>query len=546
MELSDYGRVLKRWSLLIGAGTLLGLVIGGGIWYTSKQQSATPNYRGTWRVVLNYAAPTYVPGASIGAAANSLVQFVHDPAALQPDPRLPAPAGVKSVDASVDPASSQVTVIVVATTAAEAQAAAKLAAQYLVKIQNAKVTAAAAPGIRYYQRLVAYDLKQWHHYLTRYTLLNGPPRRASLVQVAGVLARSDRWQVQFTQDRSSLDGSLNPGEQAAQSLPGNPSTVVRTKALSPTKTIIPAAVIGLALSFLLAALLESRGSALPDAPAALVLSKLSVRRRRDAPVLAPEADSSPATPDAVVVDGPVGPRNGVLAGLADSMSQTADLVSSLVSSTRPSLFVTSPTRSKTKSDTAVGLAAALSRGGKRVVLIDADPAGEVTRFFGLTRRPGLSDYLGYPHGSVSQLVYRTAAEGMGNFGVLPYGIRTSASAVLVPDAPQEGDVEAWASGLAELATGADIVVVNGTSVLETPELVAPAATMGGAIVVLQPNREGLAEACDALRAHGVRLLGMVTNPGTATMNGHASARKAPVEPAPSVAEEVGAGVSDHS
>jgi Mrp family chromosome partitioning ATPase len=583
MELSDYGRILTRWFPLILLGTVLGLAVGGAIEFKSKISPGPTLYQGSSRVTINYVVlgGGYLPGMQIGTAATQLTARIHDPGALQINPRIPAPA-ITSITAFVDPGTGQIIVTATGPTAAAVREAVSRGAHYLVRTEKAKVRSGGVTQIAAAKRQVKHDKQQWLHYTLRIAQLTGVASNKTLAILG---AKASFWQGQFTSDRNSLDALLYPAAPPAQSSFPGPVKQVATKPLSPLKTVFPAGIIGLALSFLLAAFLETRRLSEASEPlhtealegsgptqrvplAAPTPARLGGETAVDVPLAAASvagpamADLEPGSNGAAdpVIDHEEHPLNGRLRKvtpdtlhlLAEPMGQTADLVSGLLSAAQPSLFVTSPTRDEPKVATSVGLASALALQGRRVVLVDADPEGALSGFFGLTGRPGLSDYLGYPRGSLSRLVYASGfTSGAGYLSVLPYGIRRPDSVGLVSDS--NGDtLEAWASGLADLARNVDVVVVNGVSALDAPDEVGPAATTGGAIVVVQREGTGedVTETYEVLRRHGARVFGMVVNPVTAMLNGHGRAANGRADfekPAAAPAEElltVGAGAAD--
>src|ERR687888_1794128 len=85
MELIDYWRVMRRWGILIIAGTLVAALVGYGV--SLRHRGARPTrYAGTASVVVNYVTPPgvpYIPTLSMATETKVLSERVHDPGALR-------------------------------------------------------------------------------------------------------------------------------------------------------------------------------------------------------------------------------------------------------------------------------------------------------------------------------------------------------------------------------------------------------------------------------------------------------------------------------
>lgn len=409
MELSDYGRIIKRWFPLIAAGTLLALALGLAIEYKSRAAASSTTYQSSARVQINYTSLSYIGGMSFSQQESALAARIHDPGVLVLNPRVGPPPGVKSLTAFVQ-TNGNVVVQAAATTGSVARLAANRGAQYLVRAYDNKVRNGAKITVRQLRQQVNRDRAKWLRFATRLAYLTGPPALASRSTLARLSALASYWQDQYNNDRGNLVSNQIAGEPPAQMIGAYPATPVKSKPLSPFKSVLPAGIIGLALSFLLAAFLESRRSRTADSEALAALPPTpETHVRLPSAVSLPQANPQLATEAAGVVEYQPDERSTVLVSLAEPMTQTADLVSGLVISSSPSLFITSPTKAEPKAETSVGLASSLALRGRKVVLVDADPAGALSHFFGLSGRPGLTDYLGYPNGSLTQLVYSTTS-----------------------------------------------------------------------------------------------------------------------------------------
>lgn len=517
MELTDYWRILRKWSLLITIGTLLALAIGVALDFEGRVAGSSA-YQASATVQVNYAAPAYIQGISLSDEASALSERVHDPGALGINPRVTL-SGVDSISAAVDPTAPQIVVTGVATSASIAQTAANRVAHYLAGLEDAKVASESKSLRAKFSDLVARDRHNWLTLQALYNRLSTPPPRASLTRLAILSANVQFWQNQYNHDLGNLGSLTTPSVPAAAVTSATPGAPVKTKPSSLLKTVLPAPALGFMLSFFLAVFLDSRqANSGALGPLGFLAGKQQPRLR--VPVLGhlervdPWLGQSGGDFDQSSGD----PRSKVLSALAAATAQTADVVARLLLPSGSTLFVTSPTFREPKAETAVGLAASLARHGRRVVLIDADPAGGVTCFFDLAGRPGLTDYLGYPRMALLQLVYPAElGADKGELSVLPLGTRDltrDENQTTEPSTPAD-DERAFSAALSELTQKADLVLVNGPPALEAPHSMAIAAGMAGAVVVIRRDHadDDLTKAYDVLRAQRVRVLGLVVNPG---------------------------------
>lgn len=262
MELADYARLIRRWALLIIAGTVLAMLVGYGI-NTASAAGGKTLYRGTSTVLVNYITPPgfpYISTLSTHTEATSLSQKVHDAGALN---RLPAPITrtlVKSVSAAVDPNTPRITVSAVATEPTAAKAAAVTVAHYLGSLEGGKVrregvvarrqaSAAASTAQR------AYAKAQSYYYSVCGCTSANPVRevgRNTLYQLqtnVGIL--HDQW----IQALNTANGVAVSG-LGATTVSAATAHVVTPKSTSLLKTLLPAAILGFLLSVGLSALLD--------------------------------------------------------------------------------------------------------------------------------------------------------------------------------------------------------------------------------------------------------------------------------------------------
>ena len=148
MELIDYWRVLRRWGILIIAGTLVAALVGYGM--SLRHRGATQmRYAGTASVVVNYVTPPgvpYIPTLSMHTQTEVLSARVHDPGVLS---RVAAQAHValsqvQRVSTAVDPQKLLITIQVLGTTPRAAAVVAQGLAQYLAGVETQQVQAQAA------------------------------------------------------------------------------------------------------------------------------------------------------------------------------------------------------------------------------------------------------------------------------------------------------------------------------------------------------------------------------------------------------------------
>jgi hypothetical protein len=270
MELTDYGRVVRRWWGLILAGTLVAALLGYGLALRSRDPAPAP-YEGTARVVVNYVTPpgvAYIPTLSVHTATEVLSEHVQDRGALA---RVAAQAHVaasqvQQVSTAVDPEKPLITVQVRGRTPRAVAAVAQGLARYLVAVQAQRIEAQADTLSRAAARAVAQAQRRWlaaqaHYYVVCGCLAGQQQVRARLATLARLRAELDLLQASYL---AALNRST-----AVQTNPVPVGTVtagsvraVRATYPSPVKAVLPAAVLGLLLSIGLGALLDYRRTGL--------------------------------------------------------------------------------------------------------------------------------------------------------------------------------------------------------------------------------------------------------------------------------------------
>jgi hypothetical protein len=266
MELSDYWRVMRRWGILIIAGTVVAALVGYGmaLW----QQGATPTrYAGTATLVVNYVTPPgvpYIPTLSTTTETNVLSGRIHDPGALR---RVAAQAHValsqvQDVTALVDAKKPLITIQVVGGTPQAVAAVAQGMAQYLAAVETQQVQAQTAVLSRAAASAMAQAQQRWREAQAHYYLVCGciagqhratvdPATLARLRFTvdklrAAYLAAVDRYMALET--NSVPVALVTPGT-------GGPLTTTYPSLI---QTVLPAAVLGVLASMGLATLLDHR------------------------------------------------------------------------------------------------------------------------------------------------------------------------------------------------------------------------------------------------------------------------------------------------
>src|SRR5919197_1368248 len=194
MKLIDYRGVLRRWSVLIIAGTLVAAVIGYRIALRSRE-AAHPLYAATASVVVNYVTPPgvpYIPTLSLHTQTDVLSARVQDPGVLS---RVAARAHValsqvQRVSTAVDPQKPLITIQVLGTTPRVAAAVAQGLAQYLAGVETQQVQAQVARLSRTAASAMAQAQQRWraaqrHYYLVCGCLASqrqAPPSRPPTAQ----------------------------------------------------------------------------------------------------------------------------------------------------------------------------------------------------------------------------------------------------------------------------------------------------------------------------------------------------------------------------
>jgi len=165
-----------------------------------------------------------------------------------------------------------------------------------------------------------------------------------------------------------------------------------------------------------------------------------------------------------------------------------------------SIVVVGTSSDGTSSQVAANLAAITARGGRQVVLVDADPSElSATRIFGLLERPGLSDLTGNSSIDPNLRLVRISS----TLRVLPRGATLDQDAI---------DTARAAAILEGLATSTDLVVVSTGALHLSAGALAWAQAGDSTIIVAardQARRDDVQYAAESLRLIGVDRLGTV-------------------------------------
>ncbi len=206
----------------------------------------------------------------------------------------------------------------------------------------------------------------------------------------------------------------------------------------------------------------------------------------------PTDDSSPAP---IIAD--------PTSGSADSYRRT---LSALESRTHGQvLLVTSPSPGQGATTVAINLAAAATQAGRRVLLVDGDPArGGVSRFLGTGPEPGLTDLAaGAELGDVARL-WEVGPNAI--LPVIPAGSPTDDPAEALAN-PRLGEM------IERVGERADLVLVDSPPVLWNGASGPLATHADGTLLVVSEHapRDGVAATAERLDAAGAPVLGYVVN-----------------------------------
>jgi hypothetical protein len=264
MELIDYGGVLRRWSVLIIAGTLVVALIGYRVALRSRV-AAHLHYAGTASVVVHYVTPpgvAYIPTLSVHAQTDVFSARVTEPGALR---RVAARAHialsqVQHVTTAVDPKKALITVRVVGTTSHAVAAVAQGLAQYLAGLETQQVQAQAASLSQAATRAVAQTQQRWlaaqaHYYLVCGCIAGQHHATVDPATLARLRAELDLLQANYLSAAGRYTAVVNNPVPVATITAGSVDAQ-KVHHTSPMQAMLPAAGVGLLLSIVLAALLD--------------------------------------------------------------------------------------------------------------------------------------------------------------------------------------------------------------------------------------------------------------------------------------------------
>jgi len=168
------------------------------------------------------------------------------------------------------------------------------------------------------------------------------------------------------------------------------------------------------------------------------------------------------------------------------------------------VLITGPAQGIGKSFTSVNLSVVTAQSGKRVLLIDADMRrGELNRYFGLARDPGLSQAIS-GEASWESVVNSTEVEGL---DMITTG--------LLPPNPSELLMnETFAQGLKKLSEAYDVVIVDTPPVLAVTDALIAARQAGTIFMVLKSGLHSMREIQHSIARmdkNGLRPNGLIFN-----------------------------------
>jgi succinoglycan biosynthesis transport protein ExoP len=165
-----------------------------------------------------------------------------------------------------------------------------------------------------------------------------------------------------------------------------------------------------------------------------------------------------------------------------------------------SIVVVGTASDGTSSQVAANLAAITARGGRQVVLVDADPSElSATRIFGLLERPGLSDLTGNATMDPNMRLVRISS----TLRILPRGATLDQDAI---------DAQRAATILQGLTASTDLIVVSTGALHLSAGALAWAQAADSTIIVAardQARRDDVEYAAESLKLVGVTRVGTV-------------------------------------
>jgi polysaccharide biosynthesis transport protein len=170
------------------------------------------------------------------------------------------------------------------------------------------------------------------------------------------------------------------------------------------------------------------------------------------------------------------------------------------------IVVTSPRFGEGKSATALNLAVAAARGGRRITLVDADlRSRRLTKLVGAEGRPGLADLRGAAGSPLELALDLPLGEGR-SISVLPTGAPAEEAADLFGSA-------GWRMAARRLEQASDLVLVDAPPLLELSDGLELAAGAGALLLVISRDTsiEDLHEVAARLSYVDAPLLGFVYN-----------------------------------
>jgi hypothetical protein len=520
MQLSDYGKIIRKWAVLVCIGTALAFVVGLGVSY-AQHKAARTSYVATDSVLVNYTVPPGTPynstllspqEAAVGLtedATKSILQSIQSAR----DPL----TGIISVSSLTDKKSPRVRVSVTAKTPGNARAAAAELARYVAGVENTKVNRERRHELALWQPKARRLKARWEAAQSIYNE-QAAKSNASDPLVATLLAHSQALNQKYSSAASEVSALSVVAQQPA--IAGTDLVHVQAaKPTSPLKTVIPAVLLGFFLSVGFAATVDYVGAGalpfrVPFAPLAKARSnvlQVPIFGRIDADQM--NQNPEPVGHSPYITHGAA--YDGEVAMLGAAGRRPSEILARIKTKHGRAFYITDVAAETFGAQAVIALAAGLAFAGTDVVIVDADPTAEISTYFGMTEKPGLVDFLTTPRVRISRLAYPAWAPSVrnsagGSISVVPFGCETTGEQVA--SGPKRRH-PSWESALLELTKNGDVVLTYAGPINESGSPTLPAQGHAGVIITASPNR--LEEkAAVAVRTHGhqgVRVLGMLVN-----------------------------------
>lgn len=492
-DLGRYLAVIRRRRFLIASLTLV--VVGASIVYSLLQ---TPVYEAEAQVLLQPRSSGAVFDTSSGSSTDPVRMMQTEIQILQSQPvRAAVVATLGAAPAVSGSAVGQTDVLAVRaqnTRPARAAAVANAYASAYIKFRRQQAVDGLLAAGQEIQKKID-DIEHQISALDLKVLAAPPDQRAALAQSLAP-ERQDLVSQQslFHQklDQLQVDSALKDGGAQVVVSAHVPATPVSPR---PVRNAAMALVFGLSFALAIAFLVEHLDNSIEDETDLQHAS-------RGHPILAriPRLDRRRSRRVGVVsLSDPTSPAAESYFGL-----RTAVEFLNLGSPVR-SVQITSSDSAEGKTSTAVNLAVALARAGKRVVLVCCD-----------LRRPRLHEFFGLDNstGLTSVLLGQTALPAAIQRVPEQPGLSILASGPLPPNPSELLGSNRMAEVLQALESDSDVVLLDTPPVLPVTDATVVSSRVDATIVVVavgETDRRALSRAMDLLQQVGAPLVGMVFN-----------------------------------